>query len=224
MTAGHSSIQQSATHALNATQDFSDLMSPLIPQGQLDPQIFNQPNIAGQERVDPLSLYNPYIVVNTSNNPQMMGHHPGLNQYSPGMMNRPLVPQQQQMMRMPVTPNRMMPPLNAQTPQLGSINTSRYSTQFQTYPNPSMRIYNRLPNPLSSSPGQNFAAAVAVSTNVNRPLLSPHNPPYSPYNTLPAPSPYQHMMDDPLLSSGTISSVPSNSSATVSDDSHQQLV
>ena len=167
-------------------------MSPLISQGQLDPQTFNQPNIAGQERVDPMSFYNPYIVVNASNSPQMMGHHPGLNQYSPGMMNRPLVPQKQQMMRMTVTPNRMMSPVNAQPPQFGSVNASRYSTPFQTYPNPSMRIYNRLPNPPSSSPGQNFATAEAVRTNVNIPLLSPQNPPYSPYNTLPAPSPYTH--------------------------------
>ena len=213
-------------------------MSPLIPQGQLDPQTFNQPNIAGQERVDPMSLYDPYMVVNSSNSPRMIGHYPGLNQYPPGMMNRSLVPQQQQMMRMPVTPNRMMSPLNAQPPQLGSINTNRYSTPFQTYATTNMKIYNRLLNTSSSSSGHNFATAAAVSTNVNRPLLSPQNPPHSPYNTLPTPSSYQHMIHDPLLSSGsnisryhlgystgeiinTISSVPSNSLVTLSDNSHQ---
>ena len=156
----------------------------------MGPQTFGQPYITRQARTDLMSFYSPNMVVNTSDNPQIMNSmnsHPGLSQYPPGMMNRPQVQQQHQMVRMPTTPNRMMTPLNVQTPQLSA---NRYQTPFQTYP---MEIYNHLPNPGSSSIGQNFIAAEAVRTNINRPFLSPYGTPYLPYNTSSTPDPYQRM-------------------------------
>ena len=210
-----------------------------MTQGLMGPQTFNQPNITGQERTDPMSLYSPNMVVNTIDNLQMMNTHPGLRQYPPRMMNRPQAQQQQhQMMRMPTIPSRMMAPFNIQAPQ----STYRYPTPFQTYDNANMRIYNRVPNPGSSSVGQrqNFAA---VRSNVNRPFLSPHNTPYSSFNTSGL---YQHtapMMHDLFypsdnnfaryqaehsnpIASQNISTITSVASGIISSDtlSHQQQV
>ena len=220
-----------------------DLMNPVMTQGLMGPQTFNQPNITGQERTNPMSLYSPNMVVNTSDNLQMINTHPRLSQYPPGMMNRPQVQQQQQhqMMRMPTTPSRMMTPVNIQAPQP----TYRYPTPFQTYDNANMRIYNRISNPGSSSVGQrqNFAA---VRSNVNRPFLSAYRTPYSSYNRSPTPGLYQHtapMMHDPfypsdnnfgryqaeqanLIANQNIYSISSVASSVVSSSvlSHQQQV
>ena len=198
LTVGHSSNQYPDMYPMNTTNSFTqlDTVNPVMTQGQMDPQAFNQPNTIGQERIDPLSFYSPNIVMNAGNNPQMMNSgnaYPGLSQYSPGMMSSPQVQQQQllqQMMRMPVIPSRMMTPSNIQAPQPGSI---RYPTPFQSSTNTAMRINNRLPSPGSSSVGQNFTAAQTVNSNVNRPFLSSHRTPYSPYNMSPIPVSYQHM-------------------------------
>ena len=165
----------------NSTQLDVDLVNPVMAQGQMSPQNFFS------QRTDPVLFYSPNMMVNTSNSAQMMGSM-NTNQYPLWMMYRPQVQRQDQMMRMPIIPNRMIPPLNMQAPQLGPISANRYSTPFQTYDNShNTDNYNRLPNPGSSLVGQNLSAVEAIGNNVNRPFLPP-------YNTSLTPGPYQHMV------------------------------
>ena len=169
LTVGHSSVQQSGMYPANTTQLDVDLVNPVMARGQISPRTFSQ-------QTGPMRFYSP----NTSNSAQMMGSM-NTSQYPPGMMIRPQVQQQNQMTRMPIISNRMIPPLHMQTPQLGPI---RYPSTFDNTND--TRIYNRLPNPGSSSVGQNLATVEAIGSNVNRPF-----PP--PYNTSLTAGPYQHM-------------------------------
>ena len=184
-------MQQSGMYPMNTAQSSTELDVDLMDHVIAQRQTFSQPHIIGQ---DPMSFYNPNMVVNASNNPHMMSNvntHPGLSQYPPRMMNWPQV--QQQMMRASTIANRMMAPSNIQAPQLGSINTTRYPTPFQANANNDMSIYNHLPNPGSGTIGQNFVTGQTVRSHINRPSLSPYGTPYSPYAISPSPGPYQHM-------------------------------
>ena len=173
----------------NTTQRNVNFVNPVMAQGQMNPQAFFS------QRADPMPFYSPNMMVD--NSAQIMGSM-NTNQYPPGMMIRPQVQRQDQMMRMPIIPNRMIPPLHMQAPQLGSISANRYSTPFQTYDNShntdNLRIYNRLPNPGKSLVGQNLAAMEVIGSNVNRLFLPP-------YNTSLTAGPHQHMMCDPFYPS-----------------------
>ena len=201
----------------STTQRNVNLVNPVMAQGQMSPQMFFS------QQTNPMSFYSPNMMVD--NSAQMMASM-NTNQYPPGMMNRPRVQQQDQMMRMPIIPNRMMTPFNIQTPQLGPI---RYPSIYDSTNN--MGIYNCLPNPGSSSEGQNLET---VRSNVNRPFLPPYNTSLTagPYQYMapmmrdpfyPSESRYQAEQSNPTASQG-ISTVASTSVISSVTLSHQQQV
>ena len=168
-----------------------DPLDPMVVQGQMYAQTFNQPSNINQERTDPMSFYNPNMALNANRNPQMMNSWNAYTGLNP--MSRPQLHQQHMWGAPRISGRMMMPPSNIPIPQPRSLSGNRYPIPFQSSTNNNMIIWNRLPNPGSSLTGQNFAAVRALSSNVNRPSLSPRGIPYSPYSTSPTPGPYRHI-------------------------------
>ena len=73
LTVGHSSIQQPSMYTRNATRAiYTDPTDPVITEGQMYPQAYNQAVMFGQDkRVDPRSLYSPYTLPGADTNPQL---------------------------------------------------------------------------------------------------------------------------------------------------------
>ena len=118
LTIGHSSMQQPSIYPRNVTQRIdTGPRDYVITQGQMYPQMFNQPAMFGQDnRVDPRPLYSPYTVLNAGTSPQLTSS----KSVNPGRIQYPLGAPQQQIMGMSSNYSPYMVPGTGTNPQLNN--------------------------------------------------------------------------------------------------------
>ena len=190
MYPGRPPMQQQGMYGMNTGQRVVDhggypinhgMMSQQQQQQQMGFRTTPQSAMANQGRMPFAASVSPNAVVGANNNPQMISNT-GMNQFPPGIMNRPQGQPPQTMIGMPPNPGgiRMGSP-NTGT-HLGPISTSGDPTPFQPpISGNNLGIYNRGPNPGGNS--------VATPGQKPRNSLSPYQyrtPSYSPNSTPPA--------------------------------------
>ena len=154
-------MQQPSIYSRNVTQRIdTDPRDHVITQGQMYPQIFNQPAVFGQDnRVDPRPLYCPNTVLGAGTNPQLTSS----KSVNPGVIRYPSGTPQQQIMGMSSNTSRgRMAPTNRGAPYIGPAdNTSSRSVSFQ-----SSSISNPNNVSLYSHPTDPTAAPVLLTANI----------------------------------------------------------
>ena len=130
LTLGHSSIQQSSIYTRNVTQRIdTDPTDPVITQGLMYPQAFNQSAMLSQE--DPLHRVRPHSIPDSVTIPQLTSSE--RNVYL-GMIQYPLGKSKQQIMEMSSNASRTrMLPLNRGASYIRvADNTSSQSVSSQS--------------------------------------------------------------------------------------------
>lgn len=166
-------MQQPSTHSRNVTQG-----DPVIMQGQIYPQGFNQPTTFHQNnKVNPRPLYGPNMAGNNPELSSSVSAYPGVIQYSGGMSK-------QQIMGMSSNTSRARvesPNMGAHIGSVDNTNSHSISFQFSSIGNPNnMSTSSSIDPENSSSTEYSLAAAVKQTTpdrNVNR---IHHNPSFAP--------------------------------------------